>query len=324
MITSIVNAQVNLVPNFSFEQIDTCPDSQDQIERCAGWFKFSEPASTPDYYNSCAPVGYFNVPYGGSGYQEDHRNCSAYAGLVTFSGSTNDREHIGIQLSQPLTIGQKYFLSFYTVMVEAIISGYHFGMPSNGIGLRLSTIPYNPNNPCPIDNFSHLFSVAIINDTINWNRISGSIVADSAYNYLIVGNFFDDANTDTLHYSCDSCLNALSYYYVDDVCLSTDSLLCNGGIDNIPCNVGIYESNYGMVSNVYPNPASDLLKIIFSGIEDIELNLTDLLGNMILRSKVINKKNCTLNLSPVSRGCYLLQIYNKRNGKSSIKKIIKI
>lgn len=314
----------NLVPNFGFEIQDSCPDGQDEIERCNGWLKFSTAASTPDYYNSCAPMGYFNVPHSGAGYQEDHRNCSAFAGLVTFSGSTNDREHIGIQLNQPLIIGQKYFLSFYTVMIEEILSGYHFGMPSNGIGLRLSTVAYSVNNPCPIDNFAHLYSVGIINDTINWTRISGSFIADSAYNYLIVGNFLDDAHTDTLHYTCDSCLNYLSYYYVDDICLSIDSLLCNGGIDNIPCDVGIHENTLQYEVIIFPNPASEFVKIIFSDVEDAELKLVDLLGNVIIRNQVADKKSVTLNLSSVSQGCYLLQIINKRNGTMFNKKILKL
>ena len=170
-----------------------------------------------------------------------HRNCSAYAALIVWGASGNDREHIGIQLTQPLVIGQKYFLSFYTVMTESYYSGTYFGMPSNNIGLRLSTVEYNPSSPAPIDNFAHLNSSTVITDSVNWIRISGSVIADSAYKYVILGNFFDDTNTDTMQYSCGTCLNVQSYYLFDDVCVSTDSLLCNGGIDVISCTVSVQE-----------------------------------------------------------------------------------
>lgn len=316
----------NLVPNWSFEQRDSCPDGPDEIESCIGWQKYSEAISTPDYYNACAPVGYFNVPFSGNGFQEDHRNCSAFMGLVTYAPTPiNYRELIGIQLNQTLVMGQKYFLSFNTVMVELIEpNGYYDGMPSNNIGLRLSTVPYTLSNPCPINNFAHLYSANVINDTINWIRISGSIVADSAYNYLSIGNFFDDLNTDTLHLTCDSCNNYVSYYYVDDVCLSTDSLLCNGGIDNIPCTVGIKENEKINEAIIYPIPTSDELNITFSQNKDVEILLIDFFGKIVLRNILSNKKDCTLNLSPVSSGCYFLKIVNTRNRLSSIKKIIKI
>jgi hypothetical protein len=324
-VITAVKGQINLVPNYDFEQFDSCPDNEDQIERSIGWQKFSESISTPDYYNVCDQGGYYNVPQSGNGYQEDHRNCSAFAGLVTFATPVaNYREHIGIQLIQPLIIGQKYFLSFYTVMVEENLGGYSFGMPANNIGLRLSTVPYSSSSPCPIDNWAHIHSTNVINDSINWNRISGSLIADSTYNYIIIGNFFDDLNTDTLHYTCGTCLNYNSYYYVDDVCLSTDSILCNGGIDNIPCNVGISEYIPEMEVSVLPNPTTELLRIKFNEKLKGDINLIDFMGNTILKSVIFDKMDYTLNISSVSSGYYILQIVNKRNGKLSIKKILKI
>ena len=317
--------QVNLVPNYDFEQHNGCPNGPDQIQKCTGWHKFSTIASTPDYYNSCATTGFFNVPFSGNGYQHDHRNCNAFAGLVTYGPTPNDREHIGIELSQPLTIGQKYFLSFYIVMAELIEpNGYRDGMPTDKIGIRLSTDSFAPNNPCPIDNFAHLHSANIINDSINWTRITGSIIADSAYNYIIIGNFFDDVSTDTLHFNCDSCSNSIGYYYVDDVCLSTDSLLCNGGIDSLSCaTTGINELAFVSEASIFPNPTSELVKITFQENQDIDLKLIDFLGNIVL-STIFNKQDNTLDLSSVSSGCYLIKFTNKRTGTSILKKIIKI
>ena len=121
-----VNIAQNLVPNFGFEQYSSCPSMEDQVQFCDGWSKYSNSSSTPDYYNSCSPY-FFSVPQSQALYQPDHRNCGAYMGLATWSFNLTDyREQIGIQLTQPLVIGQKYYLSFYTVMGGTFDTGYYY------------------------------------------------------------------------------------------------------------------------------------------------------------------------------------------------------
>ncbi len=297
--------QQNLVPNFSFEQLDTCPYLEDQIQFATGWSKYSANNTTPDYFNSCAS-SFFNVPNCGGGYQSAHRNCDGFAGLVTFYFTSNYREYIGIQLTQPLTVGQKYFLSFYTVLSEQHYGSVYQGMPSNNIGMRLSTVAYNGNSPTPIDNFAHLFSASVINDSINWQRISGSIIADSAYNFVIIGNFFTDLNTDTLQYNCTSCQNVDSYYYVDDICVSSDSLLCNGGIDLLPCITSVSEQNLSDKINIFPNPSNGLFNIECKQII-MYYEIQNCLGKVILASDSdLNKE--TIDLSHAGPGIYFLKV----------------
>ena len=300
----------NLIPNWGFEQYDTCPNLADQIERCIGWNNFGQAGTTPDYYNAC-DTGYMNVPNGFFGYQQDHRYCSGYVGLVTYETPITDyREFIGIQLNQPLAIGQQYFLSFYTVMVELLYpNGYHFGMPTNNIGMRLSTFAYSETNPCPIDNFAHLRSIPVINDSINWNLISGSLVADSAYSYLIIGNFFDDINTDTINYTCDSCTNIYGYYYIDDVCLSTDSAYCNGGIENVPCIVGIHENSDSKV-NIFPNPFSNQLIFTFADNKPIIVSLYNFVGQQVLQQTFTS--STTINTEQLAEGIYFYELHNNK------------
>lgn len=117
-----VNAQVNMVPNWSFELYDSCPSSADQINFCSGWSKYSSNVTSPDYYNACAPETSFGVPNNIVSFQPDHRNCIAYAGIVTRGGSFNDREYIGIQLNQPLMVGEKYFMVIIYYFNHSFIS----------------------------------------------------------------------------------------------------------------------------------------------------------------------------------------------------------
>ena len=326
LIANFSFAQINLVPNFSFEQNDTCPSFGDQIQFATGWSKYSNSASTPDYYNSCSSPNAMGIPKSFWCYQQAHRNCYSYAGLGTWTKVTNQnfREHIGTELSQQLVIGQKYFISFYTVMGEFSSGGTIFGCPSNNIGIRLSTVSYNGNNPVPINNFAHLYSSAIISDSINWVRISGSIIADSAYNYIIVGNFFDDVNTDTIQYNCPSCQNLASYYLVDDICLSTDSLLCNGGIDALPCIVSVNEIDLSNEVNLFPNPVFDIVTLSFQNNLSAEIILYDVFGKIIYSNRIQNENSITINLSSTSSGTYFLKIINLNSNYSLIRKIIKL
>jgi len=324
LIANFSFAQVNLVPNFSFEQYSTCPSSQDQIQYAVGWSKYSQLMTTPDYYHACADYSSgYSVPLNGYCNQPSHRGCNAYAGLVIYF-QNGYRENIGIQLSTALSVGQKYFISFYTVMGEFVNSGHQFGMPSNNIGMRLSTIQYNSSNPVPIDNFAHLNSSAIISDSVNWIRISGSIIADSAYNYLILGNFFDNSNTDTLHYTCGTCLNFASYYLIDDICVSTDSLLANGGIDILPCITSVNEIFSDDEIRIFQNPVSDMVTISFQSNVSDEIILTDVYGKILYVEGINNESSIIINLSNYSSGVYVLKIVNQKEKKSATKKIIKL
>lgn len=319
------HAQQNLVPNFSFEIYDTCPYLEDQIEFAAGWSKYSSNSiptnTTPDYYNSCSPF-FFSVPNNQTQFQLDHRGCGAYMGLATWSYNIVDyREQVGIQLSQPLAIGQKYYLSFYTVMAGQTNGTDYYDNPSNNIGMRFSTLPYNPTNPAPIDNFSHLRSVSIISDTANWVRISGSIVADSIYNYVMLGNFYDDANTDTTTLTCGTCQNWYSYYLIDDVCVSTDSLLCNGGIDVLPCTVSIEENNFNSSFSLFPSPANNHINIQSNFNTPFDVEVYNSIGQLLYKKQNISSNNLQIDISSYNSGLLFIKI--ESNNQSIIYKLFK-
>ncbi len=303
-----VHGQVNLVPNFSFENKIGCPDTEDQINLAVGWSKFSNSSSTPDYYNICAPNTSFGIPQSGNEYQQERRNCGAYAGLVTFAASPlNYRECIGIQLDQSLQIGQKYFVSFYTAMAQLKLGVNYFGIPSNNIGLLLSTHHYNASSPVPINNFAHVYSESIINDSITWTRISGSFIADSAYNYIAVGNFFEDGNTDTLNYNCPTCQNFYSYYFVDDICLSTDSLYCNATMDILQCTNSISADEVNEF-NIFPNPVEDILNISLNKDQNFRVEIYNSLGTFFFNGLYIHQNIIQLSTEQLLSGVYFLNI----------------
>jgi len=236
----------NLVPNPSFENYSICPSSattpmDDQVIRATGWSSYRD---TPDYYNTCATSTVVGVPSNNTGFQFPHTG-DAYCGGATYNKNGLFREIIGIQLSSPLTIGQRYYVSFYTTLSGK--SGFNFA--TNNIGVKFTTSSYNYiSNPIPVNNFAHINYNAFISDTLNWQQINGSFIADSNYSYVAIGNFFDDSNTDTACIS-NGTLTLDGYYYLDDVCVSTDSLICS---QTVSVNENLSSANF----KIYPNPFS--------------------------------------------------------------------
>lgn len=313
-----VHGQVNLVPNPSFEDYTDCPMNDGQLYFADGWTRFSNSSSTPDYYNTCSIDGW-GIPKSLFSYQFERRNCNAYVGLSIFTTNlSNYREHLGIELSEQLLIGQKYYISFYVVQSEFYASNTFYGMSSDKIGVKLSTVPYNENNPCPIDNFSHLYAENVMSDSVNWVKISGEIIADSTYKYLILGNFFDDNNTNTVTNQCSNCLNTGSYYLLDDICISTDSTVCNL-INENACNVSI-ETIDLLKPKIYPNPSNGKFIIENTTSEPYRIRIYDMYSKLVLERSYTTLLN--IDFSDMRKGLYLIEAINMEKKLQYFYKII--
>lgn len=291
LLNSKLSAQVNLVPNPSFETYTSCPTTLGQMSYCQSWSSFSQ---SPDYFNTCAAPSCLAPPNNCEGYQQPVYG-NAYAGFISWDySSANYREIIGTQLISPLSIGIKYYFSFYVSFAGTTA----LTMATNKMGLRFSTIPYSISNPIPINNFAHYFCPTKITDSLNWTRLKGSFVADSVYKYIAFGNFFNDSNTDTMS---TGLYNDQSYYFIDNVCLSTDS--------NLAYTISVQEINYKRNISVYPNPCVDMLTIKSSGGYPEKIELFDVLGRPCV-TKNNNQKSSQfiLDVSILNNGIYTLRL----------------
>lgn len=308
-----VLGQMNFVPNPSFEDtVGACVNSlsggtTDMVKKARYWKNFSMSA---DYFNACATPSTVSVPYNVFGFQ-NAATGNAYSGFLACHDSTSAtdaREILGVQLTQTLSIGQKYFVSFNVVRTEA--QGGHC-WACNKIGVKFTTFDANypdtqQNNPLA-NNFSQVYSTTIITDSINWTTVKGSFVADSVYKYVLIGNFFKDNQT---QYS--TCPNTLAgYFFVDDVCVSTDSNYCN-------LWTKIYEQNINRTLLIYPNPTSGNVNIKFPDQSIIhKLIVTNHYGQIIFQKTNFDG---SLDLNNISDGLYFIQILS--DGKSYYDKII--
>lgn len=294
LIWTYASAQQNLVSNPSFEEYTECPTGSGQIYFAQAYSAFR---GSPDYFNSCAPTSSsYSVPSNAFGYQQA-ASGNAYVGIICFVNSVFGREIIANNLIAPLSVGQKYFITFNVSKADdSSIGGYSI----NKIGAKFSKDMYTDIN---IDNSAHIYTNIVVSDTINWTRIAGSFIADSAYQYIAIGNFFDDVNTTIVKNSS----GFWAYYLVDDVCVSTDSLLCANFYTSLE------ETNISSQFSFFPNPATDFLTIENSFNTPYNITVFNSLGQQLYMGKNIISNNLQMCVSSYNAGLLFIQITSENN-----------
>jgi PKD repeat protein len=207
----------NLVQNNSFENHTGCPTSQAQLFLAPPWDVVSNTGSaSPDYYHQCNG-SMQGVPVNVLGYQLA-RTGDGYAGFYTYGFEC--REYVQAPLLSPLIAGNVYNVEMYVsagdvagIGIDAI--GLYF---SNGAILGNGTynaLPYIPQISNPTGN--------IISDTLGWTLISGTYTAVGGENYITIGNFLSDSNTNTLTYNSGGW--GRGYYLLDDISVAPQNAI---------------------------------------------------------------------------------------------------
>lgn len=290
---TISNAQINLAPNPSFEDTLQCPISLADFGSVVSWSSYS---GTADYYNICNtdPFPSCGVPGNWYGFQYPHSG-NAYYGIITYGGVT---EIIGAPLTTSLIIGQKYYTSMHVCSANITIES---GYGANKLGFLFMNSSYDFSNPVPINNFAQVYSNSIVTDTLNWTKLFGSFVADSAYSFVAIGNLFDNAHTDTIGWC--NCGTQVAYYYIDDVCISTDSIYT-------ATYTGIKESNKTSNYKVYPNPTTQFAKLEFNNPtkQNCTLTIYDFRGQVEQSIKNITSNEIEIERRNITNGLYFFQL----------------
>ncbi|MEI6817414.1 MAG: T9SS type A sorting domain-containing protein [Bacteroidota bacterium] len=288
----------NLVPNSSFEIYDTCPYSNtDQIHFAVGWIS----SLTPDYFNTCATSTLVSVPNNAYGFHYA-ASGNAYAGFYAKHYFLhNYREHAVIHLISSLLIGTRYYVSIKVSLTPLGDGTQYCGV--NKLGVLFSTIQYDDFNPTPINNFAHVYTDSIISDTLNWVTIKGSFLADSNYSFVNIGNCFNDMSTDTIQIAGSHCT---AYYYLDDVCVSTDSTYAYNYI-----YTGTTEINHPTSSILSPNPFTTQATLTIQGLKNENnktLSVYNLLGQEVQNIFVGKDKEVIIHRNNLPSGMYFYKL----------------
>jgi len=243
--TTIVHQSVgqNLVPNWDFESYNSCPVGPSQITNVIPWG--TPDTATPDYYNICytpfppppfPPIGpSMDVPSNIQGWQQA-RSGVGYVGIIsaekTFSFNTDYREYLQVQLNTPLVIGQTYCVNFYWSLAD---NSPHY---VEEIGVYFSNTQINLQQSAALPFIPQLEQTGTpMDDTTNWVSFQQSYLAAGGEQYIIIGNFRNPSNT-TLGNTGITCNiqngGCFAYYYIEDVCVSADSICCSP-----PCSISL-------------------------------------------------------------------------------------
>lgn len=227
----------NLVPNPSFEAIKKQPceflvykfsdsTAQNIGDYLQSWYAPTGGTTDPWFHNDTLNIGpppsyqcTQNLKRLGVTAHTGKR-CIGIASSVTpvgISNSTSYREYIQAKLVKPMRQGAVYAVEFY---VRRNLEG---GASSNNLGAYFTT------NSIAIKESSfrsygklltgkpQINQQRVVTSTNEWTHIRSCFQADSAYQYITLGNFFDDKQTQFIIDPNAGNQRGLSYYFIDDV-----------------------------------------------------------------------------------------------------------
>jgi hypothetical protein len=301
----------NLVPNWSFEGISECPVYLGEVEKATGWLIFRGGDSC-DLFHTCGVLPETSVPWNVFGHQWPGSGNS-FGGIYTYSASEPWpyvlREYFGIELSQPLILGQQYHVTFKVCRAAEDASAFSPGgnrYACNDMGLLFSTEYFFQNDLEPVPGYAHIRAEQVVEDSLNWTVISGSFIADSAYRYVVVGNFFNDEETDAIVANPDGYWN-LAYYYVDDVCVSPDPLYCT-------LMSGVHEAaDKPFRAWQGADGTLQVAGMLRSGVERIQV--VDAVGRMVARQDVHGADTWSMDTQGWAQGVYAVVAEREDGGR---------
>ncbi|HLG36394.1 MAG TPA: T9SS type A sorting domain-containing protein [Bacteroidia bacterium] len=295
-----VEAQ-NLVPNGDFEQYSSCPNGPSQLDSALFWF--NPGGGSPDYLNQCSGNPFSDVPnnvwgyqaaYGGNGY------CGIYLVVIQMMQSQNYREYVEVPLTSPLISNLCYDFEMY------INLGNICSYTTDDIGVYFSDTAINGStNYYPLPFIPQINNISgNMPDSINWMLVNGSYTASGGESYLIIGNFKNDANTDTV--VSNGLGNTYSYVYIDDVSLTP----CKSNTVNEPVK--------NSAINIYPSLSSEdlIIEISVLSSENKYLSIYNSLSQEVL-FKRFTEQSYAVGISSFQNGIYFVEV---RSGKEIVRK----
>jgi len=314
LFTRAVQAQQNLVPNPSFEDTSFCSMACiSNFGQVSNWFIAS---GTPDFVNAscstCPPPNflnqnfiYYQYPNSGTNYLHE----MYYVDRRSFPNNDyHYREIVGCKLNSRLIVGQAYLVSFY--YNAFIYPNYRTASNDQGILFSSKKHDFLAGDSTfyfgMYPHFAHVSADSINRDTMNWTHFEKYFIADSAYEYLYLGNFYD-----SIHTLVDSKNVVGSGNFFDDISVILDTTYHADGMEQ-----------QNERTNIYPNPvANELFVSANYAIKSIEIWSS--LGFLIKVLEGYGKQACSNKLDDIPPGHYILKI-NSLDNQFYFKQIIKI
>ena len=292
-------AQLNLVPNPSFETYTNCPTSGSQINYAFPWY--SPTGGSPDYFNGCVSSYSVGVPLNWGGYQYAKTGI-AYAGIYCYGSNLpypDIKEYLQVKLTDSLIQNKKYCVSFYVNLAKPPSGSLTYNnVAITEIGMYISDTAVSEVNEYTLPYIAQIQSPSgvFLNDTVNWTEISGTYTAHGGEKYITIGNF--NSHTDTMgivHYNNYSA----SYYYIDDVSVVDCTDMGVG-------ELGITNEELGII----PNPSQGMFEVKSDKYKIQSIEVFNVLGEKIYYEE-IKDITATINLQ-APPGVYFIQVQTEK------------
>lgn len=211
----------NLINNPSFESQRCCPDGYSQLHCANDWIRPTR--GTSDYYSGCENKFFspeVKVPDNFFGSQDAKEGIS-YVGIYAFYNDSY-REYIEIRLDEPMIANQRYGFSIQASLADKAGLGIrNLGVVFSDTLVKQRELFFTLNLPYETlgnDDTTYL------NDKGNWSELSLNYTAKGGEEYVIIGNFLENSETDTIAARDSNTVSYekfTAYYYLDNVCLAT-------------------------------------------------------------------------------------------------------
>lgn len=148
-------------------------------------------------------------------------------------------------------------------------------------------------------NNAHITFTQTITDTLSWVKIFQSFTPLQNFEYISIGNFFDTLACNRIYLYNE--VSPTIYYYIDDVCLSTDSAFAYDYSFN--CTTTNIKEPENSLFQIYPNSASNRIKL------KSEINIDDVeIIDLKMKQQIFSRKEDEL-IFELPEGFYFLKIY---------------
>lgn len=304
------HAQVNLIRNWSFEQIKPDINGDTNCYSCAGCVYMAQywtsAHGSVDYFNSCSNEDWplWGVPANYYGVQRPFDGL-AYSALATYydkdASGINFREHLMQELELPLTSGFEYKVTFWVSLCDSM------EFATNGLAALFSADDprYWPTADFVTVQPQVEYLGPPISDKIGWTKVEGTFIAQGDERFMSIGCFLADedpdfeairiADTPNQPDSWDGAgyyLDAISLYEIGHV-----------GLDNI---------NTPDIT-VFPNPSDQEMRILHAGRQG-QLTLREITGRTVSKSAT-SIESTVVGTSDLGEGMYILEFFSDTGTK---------
>lgn len=208
----------NLIKNPSFEMHAECPKRMGNFNIDLPYWS-TPTRGTTDYFNSCSKL--MGVHDNFKGTQEPFHG-KGYSGFYVIAPE-DYREYIQAEITRTLEKGKKYSVSFYVSLAEKS----DYAIRDLGVLFAEKKISLNNKNYLSKSqiysiednsfNFQEIRGSKYLSNDKKWVKLSTEFIAQGNENFMILGNFDNNASTRRIDTKKDLQIGA--YYYIDMVSL---------------------------------------------------------------------------------------------------------